>query len=216
VRPIERRVIVAVLCCVLVAAVACPIQRPPVPPEYLDFRARLQTAVTDTALVEMEGLSRMQARLQSRLTDLAAITTVDSLLATLEDDQELYPLSRAVATTVRIRLEARGVSGSVRNAFANPDGQRLAVDAIVIGLGRALHLLETASLGSRLEGWGPLSGRGCLATVASPDPIALMSPRRVCPPRKEAVLGTEACLSTAVQQTHHSRTSGLLTTGWTA
>jgi hypothetical protein len=160
----------ALLCGVLVSAVACPIQRPPVPPEYLDFRARLQTAVTDTALVEMEGLGRMQARLEGRLTDLAAITRVDSLLAALEADEELYPLSGAIATTVRIRLEARGVSGSVRNAFANPDGQRLAVDAIVIGLGRALHLLGTTPAGSRAGGTaggcGPAPGRRCLATLA--------------------------------------------------
>jgi hypothetical protein len=165
----------ALLCGILASAVACPIQRPPVPPEYLDFRARLQAAVTDTALVEMEGLTRMQTRLQGRLTDLAAITTVDSLLATLEIDEELFPLSGAIATTVRIRLDARGVSGSVRNAFANPDGQRLAVDAIVIGLGRALHLLESASHGSTSCGFGAAPSRRCLATIASPDSIALAS-----------------------------------------
>lgn len=134
---------------VLAAALACPIQRPAVPPEYYDFRAQLQEAVTDTALVEMQGLSRMQAQLAERLADLAAILSVDSLLADLGADAELYPLSGAIATTVRIELESKGISGSVRDAFLTPDGQRQAVDAILIGLGRALHMLESAAGDSR-------------------------------------------------------------------
>jgi hypothetical protein len=130
---------------VLAATLACPIQRPTVPPEYYDFRVQLQGAVTDTAVVEMQGLSRMQARLANRLTDLAAILTVDSLLADIGADPELYPLSGAIATTVRIELESKGVGGSVRDAFRTPGGQRQAVDAILIGLGRALHIVQSAS-----------------------------------------------------------------------
>lgn len=127
-----------------VATLACPIQRAPVPPEYMSFRARLQDAVTDTARVEMEGLPRMQDRLDIRLTDLAAILTVDSLLTALDADRELAPLSGALATTVRIQLEAKGVDGGVRKAFRNPDGQRQAVDAIVIGLGQALYRVRAS------------------------------------------------------------------------
>jgi len=124
--------------------VGCPIQRAPVPPEYMGFRAGLQDAVTDTALVEMDGLTRMQDRLEIRLTDLAAIVTVDSLLTALNADRELAPLGGAVATTVRIQLEAREVGGGVRKAYRNPDGQRQAVDAIVIGLGRALYRVRSS------------------------------------------------------------------------
>jgi hypothetical protein len=130
---------------VLAAALACPIQRPAVPPEYYDFRAQLQEAVTDTALVEMQGLSKMRAQLAERLADLAAILSVDSLLADLGADPELYPLSGAIATTIRMELESKDVGGSVRDAFRTADGQRQAVDAILIGLGRALHILESAA-----------------------------------------------------------------------
>lgn len=103
--------------------------------------------MTDTAIVEMEGLERMQSRLDDRLTDLSAITRVDSLLAALEADSELYPLSGAIATTLRIRLESKQVGGGVRRAYGNADGQRLAVDAIIIGFGRALYLLRSSSRG---------------------------------------------------------------------
>jgi hypothetical protein len=138
-----RRQAASLLVTGLVAsALACPIQRPPVPRGYYDFRILLQAAVTDTALVEMAGMSRMRARLRERLPELAAIVQVDSLLAALDADPRLSPLAGAIATALRKTLESRSVGGDVRGAFLNPDGQRLAVDAILIGLGRALHRLE--------------------------------------------------------------------------
>ena len=159
----------------LTATLACPIQRSPVPREYIGFRAGLQDAVTDTARVEMEGLARMQERLEIRLPDLAAILTVDSLLTALAADRELAPLSGAVATTVRIQLEAKGVGGGVRKAYRNPDGQRQAVDAIVIGLGRALYRLRSSggSSGNATAAWRAVRvlGRGqalCLDTKHNP------------------------------------------------
>ncbi|MGD8866920.1 MAG: hypothetical protein PVI01_04810 [Gemmatimonadales bacterium] len=168
---LEARLLLCTIATVALPAVlACPIQRSPVPREYLPFRAKLEDAVTDTALVEMEGLPRMQSQLESQLTNLAAILTVDSLLAALEADRELAPLAGAIATTVRIELESKGVDGGVRKAFRNRDGQRQAVDAIVIGLGRALYRLHTSSMRRtrRLRhfasGWGPLvSSNGCVA-----------------------------------------------------
>ncbi len=129
----------------LLASAACPITRPSIPPEFYDFRAQLQGAVTDTAVVELEGLSGMQAQLEDRLADLAAILTVDSLLADLGADPALNPLAGSVATTVRIQLESKDVSGGVRDAFQTPSGQRQAVDAIVIGLGRALRVLGASA-----------------------------------------------------------------------
>lgn len=136
----RRLVLLGGLACA--ASLACPLSRPTVPFEYLDFRADLQRAVTDTALHEMRGLPKMQARLEDRLTELAAIRRTDSLLATLESDLELRPLAGAIATTLRIELESERVGGGVREAFANPDGQRLAVDGVIVGLGRALYLLR--------------------------------------------------------------------------
>jgi hypothetical protein len=126
----------------LASAVACPIARPPVPPEYYGFRAQLQGAVTDTAVVEMDGLPKMQDSLESKLPDLAAILTVDSLLAALDASPTLSPLAGATATALRMTLDSKAVGGGVRAAFRNPDGQRQAVDAIVIGLGRAVHVLR--------------------------------------------------------------------------
>ena len=159
--------------------VACPIQRAPVPPEFMGFRAQLQDAVTDTALVEMDGLTRMQDRLEIRLTDLAAIVTVDSLLTALDADRELAPLSGAIATTVRIQLEARGVGGGVRKAYRNPDGQRQAVDAIVIGLGRALYRVRSSPgglqgaqtpVGQRVPGIGRRPPRLSQPNTMRPQP----------------------------------------------
>ena len=138
----------------------CPISRPSVPVEYYDFRAQLQAAVTDTAMIEMEELISMQDSLQARLPDLAAILTVDSLLAALDASPTLSPLAGATATTVRIELNAKNVGGGVRNAFMNPDGQRQAVDAIVIGLGRAVHLLRSAEgKGASAQSSGPRQSR---------------------------------------------------------
>ncbi len=126
----------------LLAALACPIQRPPVPADYYDFRATLQAAVTDTALVELAGRPAMQSRLEARLPQLAAIVASDSLLAALRFDSLLEPLSGSVQAVLSRALEAPGVSGGVRKAFREPDGQRLAVDAILIGLGTALRRLK--------------------------------------------------------------------------
>jgi len=131
-------------CALLALTAACPIARPSVPLEYFDFRARLQAAISDTAVVEMEGLPMMRDSLEARLPDLAAILTVDSLVAALDASPTLSPLAGAAATTVRITLESKSVGGSVRRAFRNADGQRQAVDAMVIGLGRAVHLLRSS------------------------------------------------------------------------
>lgn len=91
----------------------------------------------------------MQTALEHRLTELAAITTTDTLFATLEADRELRPLAGAVATTLRIQLDSKKhVAGSVRSAFRTIDGQPLAVDAIVVGLGRALYLLRSEGAGT--------------------------------------------------------------------
>jgi hypothetical protein len=124
----------------LVAALAaCPIMRPAIPNDYFEFREKLQEAVADTVVVEMRGMLVMQARLDSRLTDLAAILTADSLLVTLEADPTLRPLAYAVGATLEKTLESKDTGGSVRSAFRNPDGQRQAVDAMVIGLGTGLR-----------------------------------------------------------------------------
>ncbi|MGD2218137.1 MAG: hypothetical protein PVJ64_15375 [Gemmatimonadales bacterium] len=137
------------------AVLGCPINRPPVPWEYYDFRAALLASVADTSVAEMEGDPAMQDRLEDRLPDLAAILTTDSLVATLDTDPFLWPLASAVAAVLMRTLASDHATGSVRSAYDKPDGQRLAVDAIVIGLGRSLRRLR----GGEVEGWGSLPER---------------------------------------------------------
>ncbi len=130
----------------LAAVLACPIQRPPIPPEYYGFRTALQESVADTAVAEMEGDSAMQERLEDRLPDLAAILTTDSLVATLDVDPFLWPLASAVAAVLMRTLDSDHAGGRVRSAYGNPDGQRLAVDAIVIGFGKSLRRLRAGGV----------------------------------------------------------------------
>jgi len=60
----------------LIAALACPIQRPPVPAEYLDFRADLQAAVTDTAVVVLEGQLAMTGTATANVRRLTPSSSV--------------------------------------------------------------------------------------------------------------------------------------------
>lgn len=130
----------------LAALIGCPIQRPAVPWEYYDFRAALQQSVTDTAVAEMSGDPEMQERLEDRLPDLAAIVTTDSLVAVLDEDPFLWRLASAVAAVLLQTLDSELASGRVRSAYGHPDGQRLAVDAIVIGFGRSLRILRAGEV----------------------------------------------------------------------
>ena len=117
-------------------------QRPLIPQQYYGFRGALQVAITDTAMVVMAGRDSMQARLQQRITELSSLVVVDSVVATLYADDRLSRLGGAVRRTVAEVLDSGEFGGSVQEAYLNPDGQRLAVDAVVVGLGRALHLLR--------------------------------------------------------------------------
>ena len=130
----------------LAAVLACPIQRPPIPREYYGFRAALQESVADTAVAELKGDPAMQDRLEDRLPDLAAILTADSLVATLDVDPFLWPLGSAVAAVLMKTLDSEHAGGRVRSAYENPDGQRLAVDAIVIGFGKSLRRLRAGEV----------------------------------------------------------------------
>ena len=121
------------------ATLACPIARPAVPAEYYDFRFTLQEAVADTVAAELRGDVEAQQRLDDSLTDLAAILLVDSLIVSLDSDAVLWPLAGAVTVALNRTLRSDETAGSVRDAIRNPDGQRQAVDAIVIGLGLALR-----------------------------------------------------------------------------
>lgn len=120
---------------------ACPIQRPPVPAEYYDFRASLAEAVEVRTASELRDRPSMQSRLYGELPELAADQRTDSLVAKLRADSMLARLGDAVAGAIAASLEADEVGGGVRDAYRKRDGQRLAVDAVVIGLGRALRRL---------------------------------------------------------------------------
>lgn len=135
------------LCGLLGCALACPLQRPVIPAEYYDFRADLQALVTDTALVVMEGDREAQDMLENRLTELAVYLTVDALLERMAADEPLRHLAEAVLARTNVLLQSDDLGGRVRKAFAHPDGQRLAVDAILVGLGRALYRVRSESGG---------------------------------------------------------------------
>ena len=138
----------------LIAGLACPIQRPPVPAEYVDFRAELQSAVSDTAVVVLDGRPTMRLWLEEQLTTLAAVVRTDSLLAVLQRDTLLAPLAGAIAAKLSTTLDSKRVGSSVRKAYRNPDGQRQAVDAVVIGLGLAIRRLKSETRGfSRMAGF---------------------------------------------------------------
>lgn len=126
----------------VLVAVACPIQRPPVPAGYLEFRSHLQSAVADTAGQVLAGRLAAQERLDERLPELSALLATDSLVASLARDSLLAPLAAAVSSVIASELDPERTSGKVRKAFGLADGQRLAVDAIVIGLGTALRKLR--------------------------------------------------------------------------
>ncbi len=113
------------------------------PPEYYEFRALLQEAIADTVASELRGDVEMQERLDSRLSDLSAILLVDSLIVDLDTDPVLWPVAGAVTFALNRTLNSDEVGGSVRDAIQNRDGQRQAVDAIVIGLGLALRRVRT-------------------------------------------------------------------------
>lgn len=121
---------------------ACPIQRPPLPSDYIPFRDALRDSVAELAYSELAGKPAAQERLRERLVSFATITQTDSLFAALESDAKLWPLADGVAATVAAVLESDAADGGVRKAFRKPEGQRLAVDAVVIGFGKALRRLE--------------------------------------------------------------------------
>ncbi len=116
------------------------------PPDYYEFREALGAAVADSAEVALAWKPAARSRLAQRLPELAALVETDSLLAALAADSLLAPLTGVVDAALRRALESRGVSGRTRSAFRKPDGQRLAVDAILIGLGQALRRLDATDL----------------------------------------------------------------------
>ncbi len=162
-----RNLLVAAGAVSLGGLLGCPIARPPVPPEYYDFRIMLQEAVADTTAGELRGDVEMQDRLDERLTDLAAIVRVDSLIVSWDSDAVLWPVAGAVTVALNRTLGTDGVGGSVRDAFQRPEGQRQAVDAIVIGLGRALRRVRT-------EGQ---AGEGDARQSAYPNSSSTANPR---------------------------------------
>lgn len=141
----------------LTAVLGCPIQRPPIPLDYYRFRDVLRDSVRSVAVVELSGRVAMQERLEEELPAFSTLTRPDSLLATLGADPILSPLAAPLERTVREVLESDVGSGAVRKAFRKPDGQRLAVDAILIGLGQALRQVRTSG-GVGAGSW-PLGGR---------------------------------------------------------
>jgi len=130
--------------------VGCPIQRPPVPMDYFPFRDALRDSVAAVAEVEMAGRPSLQGRLEESIAELAPLTRTDSLFQTLAADPLLSPLAVSLEDALQGVLRSDAASGRARKAFGRAEGQRLAVDAILIGLGTALRRLRV----DREEGAG--------------------------------------------------------------
>lgn len=129
----------AIVCLIGLLVAGCPIRRPPVPAGYLDHRARLETLVADSAADRLDGRARMQARLAERLPDLASHSNVDSLVEALRSDPDLRPLAEVASRAVRTVFQGADTPGRISDAYRTLDGQRLAADGILIGLGRSLR-----------------------------------------------------------------------------
>jgi hypothetical protein len=125
----------------------CPIQRPPIPRDYIPFRDALRDSVAEITYAELAGRPATEERLRERLAFFATIAQTDSLLAALQSDATLRPLADPVAETLVAVLDSDVADGGVRKAFRKPEGQRLAVDAVVIGFGNALRRLEVKRRG---------------------------------------------------------------------
>lgn len=121
----------------------CLIQRPPVPPEFLDLRYEVRDSTAAAAADLLRGDVAAQQVVRERLRDYAAERQVDTLVAKLEAD----PVVAAVGLKVRQVLEAAlgRASGRVRGALRHPDAQRQLVEAVVLGLGIAVRRAEEAS-----------------------------------------------------------------------
>lgn len=116
---------------------ACIIQRPPVPPDFLDLRYEVRDSIAVAAESLLRADSTAQQIVRERLPDYAAETHVDSLVTRLESD----PAVASVGLVVRRILEASiaRASGRVRGAVSHPDAQRQLVEAVVLGLGLAVQ-----------------------------------------------------------------------------
>lgn len=118
---------------------ACPIQRPPVPMDYFPFRDALRDSVAAVAHLELVGRPALQDGLEESIPQLSTVTRTDSLFTRLAADPVLSSLSSPLESALQGVLASDAASGGARKAFRRPEGQRLAVDAIIIGLGMALR-----------------------------------------------------------------------------
>lgn len=118
---------------------ACLIQRPPVPPDFLDLRYEVSDSTAAAVEALLGGDSTAQRIVRERLPDYARETHVDTLVLRLESD----PAVAAVGLAVRRILEASiaRAPGRVRGAVPHPDAQRQLVEAVVLGLGMGLQRL---------------------------------------------------------------------------
>lgn len=127
----------------LVAAVVgslsggCLIQRPPVPPEFLDLRYQVTDSTEAVAAAFLEGEAAAREVLRERLPSYATQTHADTLVVRMTETPALAPLGWKVREVLDAAI-ARS-SGRVRGAVAHPDAQRKLVEAVVLGLGLALR-----------------------------------------------------------------------------
>lgn len=121
----------------------CLIQRPPVPPEFLDLRYEVRDSTAAAATALLRGDTAAQQMVRERLRDYAAESQVDTLVARLEADPVVAPVGLKVRQVLEAAL-ARA-SGRVRGALPHPDAQRQLVEAVVLGLGIAVRRAEDSA-----------------------------------------------------------------------
>lgn len=122
---------------------ACLIQRPPVPPEFLDLRYEVTDSTAAAAAPVLRGEPPMQDALRDRLPSYAAQTHVDTLVERMWGQPGTAPLGFEVRRVLDAAIERS--SGRVKGALRHPDAQRQLVEAVVLGLGLALRRAADAT-----------------------------------------------------------------------
>ena len=116
---------------------ACLIQRPPVPPEFLDLRYEVTDSTAAAAAAVLRGEPAMQEALRDRLPSYASQTHADTLVERMWGQPATAPLGFEVRRVLDGAIERS--SGRVRGALGHADAQRQLVEAVVLGLGLALQ-----------------------------------------------------------------------------
>lgn len=116
---------------------ACLIQRPAVPPDFLDLRYEVSDSTAAATEALLRGDTAAQQILRERLPDYARETHVDSLVSRIQSEPAVAPVGLALRRILDASIAE--ASGRVRGAVPHPDAQRQLVEAVLLGLGMGLQ-----------------------------------------------------------------------------